>query len=421
VNCCTDDSGSQPRSNTKKNRISPAKGVNKMKVKEHPRTNTSYLRTTDRVDSSSRSKNTIINSNSDSVCQACCSKHMKGDRSRLMNFMKKFIRTVRFGNDHFGDIIGYGDYMIGDSVISKHSCYVRDMDGVELIKGSRGSNLYTISVEDMMKSSIICLLSKVSKNKSWLTPASIEPSCHAEYPLIYAALGLTDNASESDEEVPPVVEVEAQDEGQAGPNPGVLTECQAGSDTSDDAEPQPQSSLVVHAGPNLEHIDLEATDVSTQLHPEQLDKGYFSFGDLFFNDKPSEVENKKTTAETEAESMVFVTIQQDRSAIPRMTTPKAHEDHMMIYEALEKSINCGHTNELLKDLAEARRKKKKRHDSPKTPPGSVRAFGSSQVPPPPPPPLSTNKEDLHMDDDMDPDEHVHSSDDEDIGNAHIPK
>ncbi|GKB24154.1 retrovirus-related pol polyprotein from transposon TNT 1-94 [Tanacetum coccineum] len=50
----------------------------------------------------------------------------------------------------------------------KHSCYVRDVDGVELLKGSRGSNLYTISVEDMMKSSPICLLSKASKNKSWL-------------------------------------------------------------------------------------------------------------------------------------------------------------------------------------------------------------------------------------------------------------
>ncbi|GJV72392.1 retrovirus-related pol polyprotein from transposon TNT 1-94 [Tanacetum coccineum] len=50
----------------------------------------------------------------------------------------------------------------------KHSCYVRDTDGVELLKGSRGSNLYTISVEDMMKSSPICLLSKASKNKSWL-------------------------------------------------------------------------------------------------------------------------------------------------------------------------------------------------------------------------------------------------------------
>ncbi|GJZ75883.1 retrovirus-related pol polyprotein from transposon TNT 1-94 [Tanacetum coccineum] len=50
----------------------------------------------------------------------------------------------------------------------KHSCYVRDTDGVESIKGSRGSNLHTISVEDMMKSSPIYLLSKAFKNKSWL-------------------------------------------------------------------------------------------------------------------------------------------------------------------------------------------------------------------------------------------------------------
>nr|GEZ20663.1 copia protein [Tanacetum cinerariifolium] len=124
-----------------------------------------------------------------------CSKHMTRDRSRLMNFVKNFIGTVRFRNDHFGAIMGYGDYVIGDSVISrayyveglghyifsvgqfcnfdlevafrKHSCYVLDTVGVELIKGSRGSNLYTISIEDMMKSSPICLLSKGSKNKSW--------------------------------------------------------------------------------------------------------------------------------------------------------------------------------------------------------------------------------------------------------------
>ncbi|GJU45453.1 retrovirus-related pol polyprotein from transposon TNT 1-94 [Tanacetum coccineum] len=125
-----------------------------------------------------------------------CSKHITGDRLRLKNFMKKFIAIVRFGNDHFGAVMGYEDYMIGDSVISrvyyveglghnlfsvrqfcdsdlevafrKHSCYVRDTGGVELIKCYRGSNLYTISVEDMMKSSPICLLSKASKNKSWL-------------------------------------------------------------------------------------------------------------------------------------------------------------------------------------------------------------------------------------------------------------
>ncbi|GJR14052.1 retrovirus-related pol polyprotein from transposon TNT 1-94 [Tanacetum coccineum] len=107
-----------------------------------------------------------------------CSKHMTRDRSRLRNFMKKFIGTVRFRNDHFGAIMGYGDYVIGDSVISrvyyveglghnlfsvgqfcdsdlevafrKHTCFIRDLDVVELFKGSRGTNLYTIFVEDMM-------------------------------------------------------------------------------------------------------------------------------------------------------------------------------------------------------------------------------------------------------------------------------
>nr|GEV91258.1 integrase, catalytic region, zinc finger, CCHC-type, peptidase aspartic, catalytic [Tanacetum cinerariifolium] len=96
----------------------------------------------------------------------------------------------------FGAIMGYGDYMIGDSVISrvyyveglghnlfsigqlcdsdlevafkKHLCYVRDTDCVDLIKDSHGSNLYTISVEDMMKSTLVCLLSKASKTRSWL-------------------------------------------------------------------------------------------------------------------------------------------------------------------------------------------------------------------------------------------------------------
>ncbi|GKE81118.1 hypothetical protein Tco_1551118, partial [Tanacetum coccineum] len=101
-----------------------------------------------------------------------------------------------FGNDHFGAIMGYGDYVIGDSVISrvyyveglghnlfsvgqfcdsdlevafrKHSCFVRDINGADLLKGSRSTNLYTISIDDMMKSSPICLFSKASKSKPCL-------------------------------------------------------------------------------------------------------------------------------------------------------------------------------------------------------------------------------------------------------------
>ncbi|GKA45383.1 integrase, catalytic region, zinc finger, CCHC-type containing protein [Tanacetum coccineum] len=36
-------------------------------------------------------------------------------------------------------------------VFRKHTCFVRDLDGVDLIKGSRGTNLYTISVDDMIR------------------------------------------------------------------------------------------------------------------------------------------------------------------------------------------------------------------------------------------------------------------------------
>nr|GEV75610.1 hypothetical protein [Tanacetum cinerariifolium] len=100
---------------------------------------------------------------------------------------------------------------------------------------------------------------------------------------------------------------------------------------------------------------------------------------------------------------------------------KTHEDQMMMYEALEKSMNRDHSEELLKDLAEACKKKKKKCDSPKTPPGS-----SLHQPPPPPPAapssskiatsaeykawtmtdtrlrlsVSLTPEDLQMDDDM---------------------
>ncbi|GJW11968.1 hypothetical protein Tco_1577795 [Tanacetum coccineum] len=60
VNSCTDASRSQPRSNIKKNRILPAKSVNKKQVEENPKTNKSSFKTTNRVDSSISSKRTQV-------------------------------------------------------------------------------------------------------------------------------------------------------------------------------------------------------------------------------------------------------------------------------------------------------------------------------------------------------------------------
>ncbi|GJT04675.1 integrase, catalytic region, zinc finger, CCHC-type containing protein, partial [Tanacetum coccineum] len=125
-----------------------------------------------------------------------CSKHMTGNRSQLMNFVSKFLGTVRFGNDQIARIMGYGDYQLGNVVILrvyyveglghnlfsvgqfcdadlevafwKNTCFIRNLEGVDLLSGSRDTNLYTISLDDMLRSSLICLLSKASKTKSWL-------------------------------------------------------------------------------------------------------------------------------------------------------------------------------------------------------------------------------------------------------------
>ncbi|GJZ81995.1 retrovirus-related pol polyprotein from transposon TNT 1-94 [Tanacetum coccineum] len=50
----------------------------------------------------------------------------------------------------------------------KHMCFVSNLEGVDLLSGSQETNLYTLSIWDMMASSSICLLSKASKTKSWL-------------------------------------------------------------------------------------------------------------------------------------------------------------------------------------------------------------------------------------------------------------
>ncbi|GJW26601.1 retrovirus-related pol polyprotein from transposon TNT 1-94 [Tanacetum coccineum] len=114
-----------------------------------------------------------------------CSKHMTGNHSQLMNFISKFLGTVRFGKDQIAKILGYGDYQLGNFTISrvyyvegldhnlflvgqfcdsdlevafwKNTCFIRNVDGVDLLLGSRDTNLYIISLDDMLKTSPIYL------------------------------------------------------------------------------------------------------------------------------------------------------------------------------------------------------------------------------------------------------------------------
>nr|GFB45882.1 reverse transcriptase [Tanacetum cinerariifolium] len=47
------------------------------------------------------------------IIDSGCSKHMTGNRALLTNFVEKFLGTVRFSNNDFAVIAGYGDVVIG--------------------------------------------------------------------------------------------------------------------------------------------------------------------------------------------------------------------------------------------------------------------------------------------------------------------
>ncbi|GJT15712.1 hypothetical protein Tco_0874418, partial [Tanacetum coccineum] len=184
------------------------------------------------------------------------------------------------------------------------------------------------------------------------TPATAEPSGLVESSSLYAELGLTDSGTESDEEVSPEMNAQGQEEGQGGTNPG------------DAGVSQTPSSHVVHAGPNLDHMDLGIAEASSQPNTEQMDDEFtataypkvqenlklptegevrleepassagtlssmknldkdLSFTDQFLVEKSQEDEPEKTNTEAEVQSMVTVPIHQDTSSVPLMTTPYA--------------------------------------------------------------------------------------------------
>ncbi|KAI3664947.1 hypothetical protein L6452_43560 [Arctium lappa] len=125
-----------------------------------------------------------------------CSKHMTGQKEILSNFKDKFCGTVRFGNDQFSPIMGYGDVQHDNVTIKKVSyveglrhnlfntgqfcdkdlevnfkakrCSVRNEEGEELLVGTRESDLYTINLSYVQTDKQVCLLTKASMQQSWL-------------------------------------------------------------------------------------------------------------------------------------------------------------------------------------------------------------------------------------------------------------
>nr|GEX87158.1 hypothetical protein [Tanacetum cinerariifolium] len=126
-----------------------------------------------------------------------CPSHDKASNIKLLiNFMWKFLGTVRFGNDHIAAILGYGDLKWGNVTITRvyfveglghnlfsvgqfcdadlevtfrrNTCFISDLDGVDLLKGNLSTNLYTINLHEMTSASPICLMARATPTKSYL-------------------------------------------------------------------------------------------------------------------------------------------------------------------------------------------------------------------------------------------------------------
>nr|GEW26210.1 hypothetical protein [Tanacetum cinerariifolium] len=130
------------------------------------------------------------------IIDSGCTKHMTGNLKLLCNFVEKFLGTVRFGNDQFALILGYGDLVQGNVTINrvyyveglnhnlflvgqfcdanlevafrKSTCFVRDLQGNDLLVGNHGFDLYTISLQESTSSTPLCLMAKETPTQAWL-------------------------------------------------------------------------------------------------------------------------------------------------------------------------------------------------------------------------------------------------------------
>nr|GEY74348.1 hypothetical protein [Tanacetum cinerariifolium] len=93
------------------------------------------------------------------IVDSGCSKHMTGNLKLLTNFVEKFLGTVKFGNDQISPILGYGDLS---------TCYIRVLKRNNLLTSSRGTYLYSITLQDTSSPNLICLMAKATSSQAWL-------------------------------------------------------------------------------------------------------------------------------------------------------------------------------------------------------------------------------------------------------------
>nr|GEX11540.1 hypothetical protein [Tanacetum cinerariifolium] len=97
------------------------------------------------------------------IIESGCSKHMTGNLKLLTTFVEKFV-----GLNH--NLFSGGQFCDADLEVAfqKSTCYIHDLKGNDLLTGSRGTHLYSITLQDTSSPNLICLMAKVTSSQAWL-------------------------------------------------------------------------------------------------------------------------------------------------------------------------------------------------------------------------------------------------------------
>ncbi|GJX10445.1 retrovirus-related pol polyprotein from transposon TNT 1-94 [Tanacetum coccineum] len=130
------------------------------------------------------------------IVDSGCTKHVTRNLKLLINFVEKFLGMVRFENDQFASTLGYGDLVQGNVTIKrvyyvkrlnhnlfsvsqfcdadlevafrKSTCFIRNLQGNDLLTGTRGFDLYIIVLHECSSPTPISFMAKDSTTQAWL-------------------------------------------------------------------------------------------------------------------------------------------------------------------------------------------------------------------------------------------------------------
>ncbi|GJU95222.1 retrovirus-related pol polyprotein from transposon TNT 1-94 [Tanacetum coccineum] len=147
VDITTKTRRTQPRSNIKNDKVPFASKSSRIKNKEvkvedHPR-------------------NLLLSKNKKHMSYEC-----NNIKLAIQNDKSKIVCAVCLGHNLFS--VGQFYDLDLEVAFRRNTCFIRNLEGVDLLKGNRTTNLYTINLHHMASASLICLMARATSTKSWL-------------------------------------------------------------------------------------------------------------------------------------------------------------------------------------------------------------------------------------------------------------